>query len=222
MSRKKNNKAAAVVIGPALVIGGVLSLWENEGRFDYYEASKDATVITSPDEAPGQPIAYTQSLNTEIPIRGEYVVQFTGYHYVRRRAEIYSWDRTEDSDGDVSWSLGWESSLQNNSRNSGLEQVLSSGTLYPEVYELGQLEISPQSIHFVDGTVAIAPESVRLAPSGESLPLAPSGEYFYLDKGREDDLGDERIGFRGVPNTPTASYFGLIAREAVRSASSSR
>ena len=211
MSRKKNNKAGAVIIGPVLVIGGVLALWENEGRFDYFKAAREAAVIASPGESVGEPVAFTDALNTDIPIAGEYVDEFVGYLSVERLAEIYSWERDEDSDGDVSWSLGWQSGLENNSRNEGLTQVLRSGSLYPEVYELGSLSISPTDIHFVDGTVSIAPGSVRLSTGGTDLGLRPDGDTFHLDKGQPDDLGDERIQYFGVPNAPTASYFGLIA-----------
>jgi len=213
MSKKTNSKVGAVLVGPTLVIGGALALWENEGRFDYHQAAEDAAVIAAPDESTGQPIAYTESLNTEIPIPGDYVVEFMGYHSVRRRAEIYSWERDEDSDGDVTWSLDWQSSLESNARNQGLRKVLSSASLYPEVYELGSLNISPEKIHFVDGSVAIKPASIQLSSEGASLQLEPSVDYFHLDKGRGDDLGDERVSFDGIRNAPTASYFGLIVNE---------
>ena len=183
MSRKKNNKAGAVIIGPVLVIGGVLALWENEGRFDYFKAAREAAVIASPGESAGEPVAFTDALNTDIPIAGRVRGRVRGLPERGASRRDLLLERDEDSDGDVSWSLGWQSGLENNSRNEGLTQVLRSGSLYPEVYELGSLSISPTDIHFVDGTVSIAPGSVRLSTGGTDLGLRPDGDTFHLDKG---------------------------------------
>ena len=153
---KKKSKLGAVIFGPVLVIGGVLALWQNEGRFNYYQAALDATIISSPSEAAGTPIAYTDTLDRDIPIDGDYVTEFVGFHKVSRRAEIYSWYESEDSDGNTTWRRGWYWSLDHNSRNSGLHQTLSSTSLYPDGYTLGSLDISAENIHLVDDYVSIS------------------------------------------------------------------
>ena len=207
---KKNSKLGAVLFGPALVIGGVLALWENEGRFDYYQAARDAIVINSPGESTGLPIAYTNTLDTDIPIDGDYVTEFVGFHLISRRAEIYSWDKSEDSEGHTKWDLDWQSNLESNSRNSDLQQNLNSAALYPDGYALGPMDISAEKIHFVDDYVSISPAELRLSVQGNSIELLKSGSYFHLNKGRSDKLGDERISYRGIPNAATASYFGVV------------
>ena len=88
MADRKKKKAGGLLIGPALIVAGCMALWQNEGRFDYYTAARDATVITSPIESPVEPIAYTARLRTDIPIEGDYVTRFDGYLVVNRQAEI--------------------------------------------------------------------------------------------------------------------------------------
>lgn len=211
MARKKNSKLAALLFGPILVIGGSMALWQNEGRFDYYAAARDARVIAAPAELAGEPIAYTDRLRTDIPIAGDYVTALTGYHVVYRSAEIYSWDESTDSDGNTTWSRGWHSRLESNARNSGLSQRLSSTRLYPYRYELGTLVIEPRDIHFVDERIGIPIREMALSPRGVSLGLRASADYFYLDKGRSDGMGDERVSYRAIPNSSEASYFGTIS-----------
>ena len=48
--RRDRNRNSPVAIG-LLVCGGVLALWENEGRFDYATAAQQAREVRSLDEA---------------------------------------------------------------------------------------------------------------------------------------------------------------------------
>lgn len=207
MSKKKS-----CTWGPCLAITGILALWENEGRFNYYEAARDAAQISSPHKSNGGPISFTSSLNTNIPIKGEYVEKFVSYHKVSRRAQIYSWDKYTNSDGDTTWTLGWHSSLDKNSRNSGLQRKLSSRDLYPSHYLLGDLRITKNRIHFVDDSVRISAKSLKLTNKAKNLKLRKSGGL-YLDNGEPNKLGNERVRYRGIPNAPTATYFGVIHDE---------
>jgi hypothetical protein len=211
MSRKKNSKFASILFGPALVIAGILALWENEGRFNYYLAAKKTTPIEHPSQMPGEPVSLTGNLDTNIPIMGEYVKQFDRFHLVRRHAEIYSWDESTDSDGNTTWSKGWYSSLDSNSRNSGLRQRLSSSSLYPPHYMLDGMLITPDRIHFADDSVQLSMSTLTLSPQGQSLGLQQQGKYLFLDNQRSDDLGDERVSYTGIPNEPLASYFGVVS-----------
>ena len=213
MSKKKNSKLASILIGPVLIIGGILALWENEGRFNYFEAAKDAVVISSPLQYAGEAVSYTSDLDMTIPIEGEYVVRFESYHVINRRAQIYSWDEDTDSDGHTTWRKRWSSSLESNSRNSGLQQRLSSTHLYPEKYSLGELVISPTDIHFVDEYSPGRHYTLERSQKARSLGLDWRSGYLYLDKGRSDKLGDERISYRGIPNAEVASYFGVVEGE---------
>ena len=134
-------------------------------------------VIEAPEEAsPGQTVSLTATLRTGIPIQGRYVERFVGYHVVRRSAEIYSWDRSEDEDGNTTWSRGWYPFLQSNARNQGLRKRLGGSTLYPPVYVLGALEISPQDIHFVDGYDGVSPSGLTLSESGRCTGTRRRGE----------------------------------------------
>ncbi len=214
MANKKDSLIARILMPPAIVFAGIVALWENEGRFNYYQEANDSIVITSAASAPAnQTIAITDDLVTDIPIPGEYVEQFIGYHLVNRRAEIYSWDESEDSDGHTQWKKGWYSHLDNNSRNRDLRQTLSSRTLYAPKYQLGELKIEPSRIHFVDDSTAISRSDLTLTKAGQNAGLQPSGNYFYKGAGISGDtqLGDERVNYSGIRNAPRASYFGFIS-----------
>ena len=212
---KKKSFIARLLFPPVIVFLGVVALWENEGRFDYGKAAQDATVIESPSAAePDVTVAFTGGLDTEIAIDGEYIQPLTGYYTITRRAEIYAWDRNEDSDGKVTWSQGWDSSVESNSRNSGVVQTLSSATLYPPVYRLADLEIAPSRIHFVDGSVSLSTASVELNERGLGADLVAENGYLHKRlKGGDGGpaVGDERLSYSAIPVEPTATYFGLIA-----------
>jgi hypothetical protein len=211
--RKKNSPLLGILMAFGLVVGGTQALWQNEARFDYHRAASEAHVIEAPEEAsPGETVSLTNALRTTIPIEGRYVERFVGYHVIRRSAEIYSWDESEDEDGDTNWSRGWYPSLQSNARNQGLRKRLGAGTLYPPVYVLGTLEISPQDIHFVDGYDRLSPGGLTLSESGRALGLDVEGRFFYVRASTGGTtLGDERLSFRGIPNQPVATYFGAVS-----------
>ncbi|MCO6047282.1 hypothetical protein NG895_25560 [Aeoliella sp. ICT_H6.2] len=215
---KKNNPFAALLFGPALVVVGVLALWENEGRFNFYQAAKDAQVAPAGDAPVGRPFAMTDELDTQIPIVGHYVEKFVGFHRVNRSAMIYSWDEDKDSDGHTTWDLDWHSSVESNSRNSGIRQTLRSDTLYPPKYQLGSLEIAAADIHLVDAKQAIPARRLQLVEAGRQQQLRLAGEYFFKGRGSPGNpqLGDERLQYTGIPNAPTASYFGMLEGHVAR------
>ena len=63
-------------------------------------------------------------------------------------------------------------------------------------------------LQFVDKKQTIPSSSLQLSEKGENEDLALRGGYFYLAKGGENDLGDERLSYRGLPVPETATYFG--------------
>ncbi len=118
------------------MIVATLCLWHNEGRFDYYQAARQTTAIESPEQAaPDGTSSYTGELRDR-RIEGKYVTEFLDFYKVSGRAEIYSWERDTDSDGNVSWSKGWHSHLENNSRNEGLTKKLKSVQLQMPKFQL--------------------------------------------------------------------------------------
>ena len=210
---KKNSKLGALLVGPALIIVGVLALWENEGRFDFAKAARQATVVGTPAQAQqAETFAYTGQLETAMPIAGYYVKEFTGYYQVTRNAEIYCWDKDEDSDGHTTWDKEWMSSVESNSRNNGLRQTLEGGQLRPEKYELGDLVISPKDIHLVDPNETIPAGKLVRTQAGRDAGLLVDRDYFFKGQGSiaSPELGDERIEYLGVHNVMTASYFGAL------------
>ncbi|MGI9266155.1 MAG: TMEM43 family protein, partial [Akkermansiaceae bacterium] len=206
------SKIKSCAWSPGLAITGILALWENESRFNYYEAARDATQISSPHESSCEPISFTGRLDTDIPISGDYIERFVSYHKVSRRAAIYSWHKGKNSEGHTTWELGWHSRLEKNSRNSGLQQKLSSRDLYPSHYILGDMRITKDHIHFVDSPVAISVKSTELTKKAHSLKPRNFGGL-YLANGKPNNLGDERVIYKGIPNAPTATYFGVISDE---------
>ena len=146
-SSKSKNKAGGFVVGPILVVLSLGALWKNETRFDYHKAAKKTGHVAPLEQAvEGQNFSYSGEMDTSRTLSGKYIETFTGYLEIRRSAEIYCWDRDEDSDGDVTWRKTWMSSVESNSRNSGLRQELSSGRMLPPSYQVGDLEITAKQI----------------------------------------------------------------------------
>jgi len=209
-SSKSKNKAGGFVVGPILVVLSLGALWKNETRFDYHKAAKKTGHVATLEQAvEGQNFSYSGEMDTSRTLSGKYIETFTGYLEIRRSAEIYCWDRDEDSDGDVTWRKTWMSSVESNSRNSGLRQELSSGRMLPPSYQVGDLEITAKQIEFVDARVDIDPAPLTRTAEGERLTV--EGDYLMLRKGKSDNLGDERIGYRAIPIPPRATYFGQLA-----------
>ncbi len=200
MARKRKSKVGGLIIGPALIVMSVVVLWKNEGRFDYYKAARATQEINSPTAATtGSLVSYSNSMNRKLTMSGKYVTAFTGYLMVQRSAEIYAWDRDEDDDGHVTWSMRWMSSVENNNRNNGISQQLTSERFLPPEYRVGDMQIDASRIEFVDSLHTISPADLQLASPGQSLRLVPTGDYFQLYKNQGGNLGDERVGYSGIP-----------------------
>ncbi|MCR9294835.1 MAG: hypothetical protein NXI32_19110 [bacterium] len=153
MARRNKNSAAGVIVGPVVALLAMVALWKNETRFDYYRAASRTPVVSLIDQAPtDKSFCYTGPMNLDLEIRGDYIEAFVGELVVYRQAEIYCWDRDEDSDGDVTWNMEWMSSVESNSRNSGIRQELESKTLLPPSYLVGDLAVDSGRLEFVDAT----------------------------------------------------------------------
>ena len=205
---ERKKKGNPLVFGLILLGGSIGAIWKNEHRFDYYQAAK----ATEPAEAVGDLSAdrlfsHTGSMDRDLTMKGDYVQSFQGLLEVSRSAEIYAWDRDEDDDG-VTWSKEWMSSLENNSRNRDFDQLLTSANIRPKTYQVAELKIASKQIQFVDRKYHIHPYSLQLSKKGTDEKLATRGDYFYLAKGGENQLGDERLSYRGHPVPKTATYFG--------------
>ena len=211
---KMKKKGNPILFGITLLGGAIAALWQNEHRFDYYKAAEATEVAESVDGLmPDQLFSHTGKMNQDLTLKGQYVRSFQGFLEVRCSAEIYAWDRDEDDDG-VSWSKKWMSYLQDNDRNEGLSKHLRSDTFHPEIYEVAELTIARKDIQFVEKRKRIPISKLQLTKKGRKKNLAVQGEYFYLTKDDEgegemgEDLGDERLSFRGLPVPETATYFG--------------
>ncbi|MDA7620087.1 hypothetical protein N8606_02060, partial [Akkermansiaceae bacterium] len=205
---ERKKKGSPLVMGLILLGASIGAIWKNEHRFDYYQAAK----ATEPAEAVGDLSAdrlfsHTGSMDQDLTVKGNYVQSFQGFLEVSRSAEIYAWDRDEDDDG-VTWSKEWMSSLENNSRNRDFKKLLTSANIRPKTYQVAELKIAPKQIQFVDKKYRIHPDSLQLSKKGTDKKLATRGKYFYLAKGGENQLGDERLSYRGLPVPETATYFG--------------
>lgn len=210
MARRNKNSAAGVIVGPVVALLAMVALWKNETRFDYYRAASRTPVVSLIDQAPtDKSFCYTGPMNLDLEIRGDYIEAFVGELVVYRQAEIYCWDRDEDSDGDVTWNMEWMSSVESNSRNSGIRQELESKTLLPPSYLVGDLAVDSGRLEFVDATHRINPQNQPLTAAGQRLEQGP--DYLYLRKNRGDQLGDERLSYSAIRVPNLATYFGRFA-----------
>lgn len=208
MAERKNKKGNGIVFGLVLLGASIGAIWKNEHRFDYYKAARDTVVESSVDELEtGALFSLSGTMDRDLTLEGLYVESFQGYLEVDRIAEIYAWDRDEDDDG-VSWSKRWMSSLENNERNQGLEKLFRSDTIVPSQYRIGDLPVDSARIQFVDPSRAIPPAGLKLTEAGSSRGLVAREDDFHLAKGDPEQLGDERISYRGVPVPEVATYFG--------------
>ena len=205
MASRRKSKWAGIVIGPTIVFCALTALWKNETRFDYHRAAADTHAVEFPSHASsGELISLTGFMDPDLTMSGKYVESFTGFLMVRRHAEIYAWDEDKDSDDHVTWDLRWMSSVESNSRNSGVSQTLSSERFLPPEYEVGELIVAADMIEFVDATEGIAPAGLTL----QRPDLIPEGEFLYLRKHQPSNLGDERVRYTGIPVPESATYFG--------------
>lgn len=212
MSARRNTLILAAATGPGGILLATMALWQNEDRFDYHSAAREATVIESvADAAPTDVIAFTSELDTSAWIPGHYVEGFTGYLAVRRHAEIYSWVETEDEDGNVSEFPSWTPSLESNSGNWGMTQVFSDDSFQPDRITVGELEVSQSGLNYVDAFETLDPRTLRVTEEGRRWRLKIEDDYLYLriDPG-ETSIGDERLRYEGIPASPTGTYFGRI------------
>ena len=205
MAESSKNRWAGLLIGPVMIFLALSAIWKNETRFDYHLAAKEALVIPAATYAvPGHNLALTGPMDQGLTLVGEYVDSFTGYLMVRRSAEIYAWSEDEDDEGNVTWSRKWMSGVENNSRNSGITQQLSSRRFMPDEYQVGDLRIRSELMEFVDPVRGIGSGELEVVHRS----LEPRGEYLYWSKGGSNQIGDERVTYRGVPVPPIATYFG--------------
>ncbi len=208
--KKKGN---GFVFGVLLIGASLSGLWKNETRFDYHKAALKAQPVKAVDDlAYDQIISYTGAMDQSFTMQGKYVKQFVGYLTVHRDAEIYAWHRKEDDDG-VSWTKEWMSHLQKNKRNAGLKKQLRSKTFTPDHYQVDDLQIDSQKVQFVNRRHTLAPSTLELTPDGTQKELTIQDNHFYWDKNPDDQLGDERISYRGRPIPAVATYFGKFAEE---------
>jgi len=211
-SKKGESIIVSYLLPPGLIVIAVLCLWENEGRFDFSKAAKESVAVSRSEfNRPNSDaaISYT-GRNFASPIFEEYVGKFEGYHKILRSTEIYSWNKTTSKNRDK-WTLGWYSSIDNNSRNRGLVKKLTNATLYPEQYKIDSLPIAPQQIHFVDTTIPLDLQKFTLTAQAKNLGLSSGdGQYLYRRLSNDDQLGDERVHYDGIPVEETATYFGKL------------
>ncbi len=210
-TKKKGNP---ILFGLVLLGGSIGAIWKNEHRFDYHQAAEATEAVENVGElAPAHLFSHTGKMDQGLTLKGQYVRSFQGFLEVKCSAEIYAWDRDEDDDG-VSWSKEWMSYLQENERNEDLSKRLKSDTFRPDTYQIADLTIDPTEIQFIDEREEIHPSKLQLTRKGKKNNLSLQGDYFYLLKDDEgegdpaDDLGDERLSYRGLPVPETATYFG--------------
>lgn len=216
MAGKKKKKGNGIIFGLAMLWFSIGGIWKNEHRFDYFKAARDTIAVEAVDGlSTGTLFSHTGTMDQSLSLKGHFVRSFEGYLEVNRNAEIYAWDRDEDDDG-VTWSKEWMSYLQSNDRNKGLNKRLKSKTFAPSSYQISELSVQRQDIQFVDPRKAILPSELRLSRKGENQGLVAEEDYFYLAKGNPDgrsrseseQLGDERVSYRGRPVPAVATYFG--------------
>lgn len=208
MADKKRKKGNGIVFGLVLLGASIGGIWKNEHRFDYFKAARDTVPADTVDGlAAGALFSHTGRMDRDLTLEGHYFESFVGYLKVDRIAEIYAWDRDEDDDG-VSWSKEWMTSLERNERNEGLTKQFDSGTLSPPSYRVSDLAVDSAKIQFVDPGQAIPPAGLQLTDQGRSEGLAAREDDFFLSKGDPEQLGDERISYRGIPVPEVATYFG--------------
>jgi hypothetical protein len=209
MSRDRKNKIGGVVFGVGLIAFSMTALWKNETRYNYYRSARTTTPIDSiGTAASGTLFSYTGNPDQNLTIEGDYIQQFVGYLIVWRSAEIYSWVENEDDDGNVTYSRGWHSSIDSNSRNAGIRQVLKNQTLKPSEYRIDDLSIVSKQIEFVESPIRIPLGNFSIGSKGSEMGLSKRGDFLYDSPSHVEEIGDERVSYRGITVPSVATYFG--------------
>jgi len=213
LQRNNKNNLVGILLAPILIFIAMLTLWRNEGRFDYHqEAVKSRPISSGEGSIQGETISYTDQVEDTV-FDTDYLKQFQNYLQVKQQAQIYSWHETTKK-GANSWSLNWHSYVQTNSRNSGITQRLEEREFFPAHFKMNKLVISKDQIHFVDDDFSIQISELQFTEKSKKLGLKKFNDYLYLSKGdpaAEARLGDERVYFRGIPLPDTSTYFGQLS-----------
>lgn len=209
-SDNEKGKWVGVFLGPALIAVATCALWKNEGRYDYAKAAAatEELVVLS-DATQDELVSYTDEMDRDLTLPGDYIQQTVGYLTVKRDAEIYCWDRRQDDDH-VTWTMRWMSSVESNSRNTNVRQQLSSKNFRPHQYQVGDLIIQSEKMEYVDSYETIPVSSLELTDEAKIRRINRGNDYLVLNKGQSRGLGDERVSYSGIPVPETATYFGKI------------
>jgi uncharacterized tellurite resistance protein B-like protein len=211
-SRRKRGKNNLLYV-PVLIGGGVLALWENEGRFDYAEAAADARAIQTASDARGdEPISLTGPLSPSGTLTPPYLESLTGWHQVVANAEIYCWGDESDDDEPADMELDWRSSVGGWKENEGVTQRLRSGIARLAPVVVGETTVEPANLKLVDKGQALDLTSLALSKEAEELGLVRVGNKLVSRLQALDNpkLGDERVSYRATPAAATVTYFGSI------------
>ena len=212
-SRRKNRENSIVLI-PLLIGGGILALWENEGRFDYAETAADARAISTASDARGdEPISLTGTLSPGGTLTPLYLEPLAGWHQVVAIAEIYCWDDESDEDDLMDdMELDWRDHVPGVRENNEVTQRLRSGTARLDRVVIGETTVEPAKLKLIDEDQALDLTSLALSTEAEELGLVRAGHQLVsrAQASNNPKLGDERVSYRAIPAAATGTYFGSI------------
>lgn len=212
-SRRKNRENSIVLI-PLLIGGGILALWENEGRFDYAETAADARAISTASDARGdEPISLTGPLSPGGTLTPLYLEPLAGWHQVVAIAEIYCWDDESDEDDLMDdMELDWRDHVPGVRENNEVTQRLRSGTARLDRVVIGETTVEPAKLKLIDDDQALDLTSLSLSTEAVELGLVRAGHQLVSRAQAPDNpkLGDERVSYRAIPTAATGTYFGSI------------
>ncbi|NVK30468.1 MAG: hypothetical protein HWE20_05665 [Gammaproteobacteria bacterium] len=189
------------------LLKSIAGLWLNEVRFDLPAAARDTQHINHISAAiEGENISFTGRIDPSLFIAGEYVSGFEGYIGVKRLVETYAWDQKRRAP-DI---LKWQESPDRIAANDGLIRQFEYKKLTPMSYQLDELTVSGEDIHFGNLMTTIAPQQLQWTRSDTQVAI--EGDYFYFSKSggslTNPQFGDQRIRYIGLSADNTFTYFG--------------
>ncbi|MFT6108353.1 MAG: hypothetical protein ACJA2W_001265, partial [Planctomycetota bacterium] len=207
-------KYSGFVFIPVLIGGGILALWENEGRFDYAKAAADARAIPTSSDARGEePISLTGPLPPGATLTPQYLEELTGWLEVSATAEIYCWDDESDEDDMLSdLELDWRNYVPDVKENMGVTKWLDSGTARLNRVTVGDTTVERAGLKLIDDDQQLELTGLELNAKAKELGLVIVGDRLCSGARALSDpqLGDERVSYRAVPAASTGTYFGSI------------
>lgn len=215
--RNRSNPIVTFLMGLALFFGSFGVLFFNEGRVDLSKVAKKSISVSSDSVNPsndGELVAVSGVLRSSEQLGDEGLLAAGDYLQLSRKAEMFAWDETKESDEDssvdrYSYNTEWTTSPENSNNFNNPNGHFNPPMPYDQAEftvsnaTVGEYGVNTNSLFFMNQEVLPLSDSMVL--EGKSF-----GEHIFIGSGslEQPEVGDIRIQYTAYPNNQQATVFG--------------